>query len=306
MISLNINMAKCATIMLVLQQIVQGQNDKNLSQDNVCQNENENTHCCSGYYWHDGKCIECFGAFGLNCSEPCHNISFGYRCRKTCKCQNHEVCNKYTGCQTIDYINNEFKDKCKDTLLLSVIGSGSVLLSMALLFIGVMFYRWRKMLYKPKSAEKTEGFQVDLFTVPSIQDIIQENYDDIRESRMLLDGNGKSNKETTPNRINSTEYNRLFCKERTSSKTMSEMGEECYTAIDARFKSKQPLVTLSEFPEDDCYVSLAQNTKRNKRMSKSCSDITVDTSGVYNYVGINQYYNSKVDKNNGNILIAHL
>lgn len=39
MISLNINMAKCATIMLVLQQIVQGQNDKNLSQDNVCQKE---------------------------------------------------------------------------------------------------------------------------------------------------------------------------------------------------------------------------------------------------------------------------
>lgn len=151
-----------------------------------------------------------------------------------------------------------------------------------------------------------KGFQVDLFTVPSIQDIIQENYDDIRESRMLLDGNGKDNKETTPNRINSTEYNRLFCKERTSSKTMGEMGEEYYSAIDARFKSKQPLVTLSEFPEDDCYVSLYQNAKRNKRMSKSCSDLTVDTSEVYNNVGINQYYNSKVDKNNGNILIAHL
>lgn len=147
---------------------------------------------------------------------------------------------------------------------------------------------------------------MDLFTVPSIQDIIQENYDDIRESRMVLDGNGNSNKETTPNRINSTEYNRLFCKERTSSKTMGEMGEEYYSAIDARFKSKHPLVTLSEFPEDDCYVSLSQNALRNKRMSKSCSDITVDTSEVYNNVGIHQYYNSKVDKNNGNILIAHL
>lgn len=150
------------------------------------------------------------------------------------------------------------------------------------------------------------GFQVDLFTVPSIQDIIQENYDDIRESRMLLDGNGNSNKETTPNRINSTEYNRLFCKERTSSKTVGEMGEEYYSAIDARFKSKHTLVTLSEFPEDDCYVSLSQNALRNKRMSKSCSDITVDTSEVYNNVGIHQYYNSKVDKNNGNILTAHL
>lgn len=150
------------------------------------------------------------------------------------------------------------------------------------------------------------GFQVDLFTVPSIQDITQENYDDIRESRMLLDGKGEDNKETSANRMNSTEYNRLFCKERTSSKTMGDMGEEYYSAIDARFKGKHPLVTLSEFPEDDCYVSLSQNAKRIKRISKSCSDITIDTSGVYNNVGISQYNNSQVDKTNGNILIAHL
>lgn len=39
MISLNINMTKCATIMLVLQQTVQGQNEKNLSKDNVCPRE---------------------------------------------------------------------------------------------------------------------------------------------------------------------------------------------------------------------------------------------------------------------------
>lgn len=147
---------------------------------------------------------------------------------------------------------------------------------------------------------------MDFLTVPSIQDTIQENYNDIRESQMLLDVRGKGNKETTANRINSTEYNQLFCKERTPSTTMCEMGEQYYSAIDARFKSKHPLVTLSEFPEDDCYVSLSQNAKRNKRMSKSCSDITIDTSEVYNNVGIHQYYNSKKDKNNGNILIAHL
>lgn len=299
-------MTKCATIMLVLQQIVQGQNEKNISQNHVCKEENGDIHCCTGYYWHDGKCIECFGAVGLNCSEPCHNISFGYRCKERCDCQNHEVCNKYIGCQTIPFINEECKDKCKDTLLLYVIGSGAVLLSMALLFIGVMFYRWCKMLYKTKSAEKTEGFQVDVFTVPSIQNIFQENYDDIRESRMLLDGKGKDNKETSANRINSTEYNRLFSKESTSSKTIGGMGEQYYSAIDARFKGKHPLVTLSEFPEDDCYVSLSQNAKRNKRMSKSCLDITVDTSGVYNNVGIHQYNNSQVDKTNENILIAHL
>lgn len=147
---------------------------------------------------------------------------------------------------------------------------------------------------------------MDLFTIPSIHDIIQENYDDLRESIMPLDDNGNGNKEATTNRMNSTEYNRLFCKERTPSKTMDEMGEQYYSAIDARLRNKNPLVTLSEFPEDDCYVSLSQNAKRNKRMSKSCSDITVDTSEAYSNVRIHQYYNFKVDKTNGNILIAHL
>lgn len=71
MISFNINMAKCATIMLVLQQIVQGQNEKNESIDNVC--KNGDNHCCSGYYWHDGKCTECFGAIGLNCAIINHS-----------------------------------------------------------------------------------------------------------------------------------------------------------------------------------------------------------------------------------------
>lgn len=274
-----------------------------LPSNNSCGEEDGIIKCCSGYYEHDRRCIECFGAFGINCLVPCDNKSFGYQCKGTCDCQEHEVCNRYIGCQTICGISTEYND----TLLLSVVGFGTALLLMALIFIGRMFYRWHKILqHKPDSAEKTRGFEVDFLTVPSIQDTIQENYNDIRESQMLLDVRGKGNKETTANRINSTEYNRLFCKERTSSKTIGEMGEEYYSAIDARFKSKHPLVTLSEFPEDDCYVSLSQNAKRNKRMSKSCSDMTVDTSGVYNNVGIHQYFNSKEDKNNGNIFIAHL
>lgn len=45
--------------------------------------------------------IECFGAFGFNCSEPCTNDYFGYQCKNQCNCQNHEICNKFFGCQTI-------------------------------------------------------------------------------------------------------------------------------------------------------------------------------------------------------------
>lgn len=44
---------------------------------------------------------ECFGAFGINCLVPCDNKSFGYQCKGTCDCQEHEVCNRYIGCQTI-------------------------------------------------------------------------------------------------------------------------------------------------------------------------------------------------------------
>lgn len=45
--------------------------------------------------------IECFGAYWFNCSEPCIDDYFRYQCKNQCNCQNHEICNKYFGCQTI-------------------------------------------------------------------------------------------------------------------------------------------------------------------------------------------------------------
>ena len=42
--------------------------------------------------------LECFGAFGANCSLPCADASYGYQCKNTCTCAYNEVCDKYVGC----------------------------------------------------------------------------------------------------------------------------------------------------------------------------------------------------------------
>ena len=42
--------------------------------------------------------LECFGAFGANCSLSCADASYGYQCKNTCTCAYNEVCDKYVGC----------------------------------------------------------------------------------------------------------------------------------------------------------------------------------------------------------------
>lgn len=137
-------------------------------------------------------------------------------------------------------------------------------------------------------------------------EVYQENYDDIRESRMLLAGKGNCHRETIENRLSSTDYSHLFLKGRTSRKSISEMPEQYYSAIDARFKSKMPLVMMSEFPEDDCYVSVSQLARQNKRISKSCSDLKIDMSDTHHDIYSNQCRKAKGDTNNRTILIEHL
>lgn len=50
--------------------------------------------------------------------------------------------------------------------------------------------------------------------------------------------------------------------------------------------------------EDDCYVSILQNAKWNKRISNSCSDLTVDTSeaDTCNNVGFHEHRDCKVNE----------
>lgn len=197
--------------------------------------------------------------------------------------------------------------ECHNTMLLLVIGSGSTMLSLALLFVGVMFYRWHTILQSNlHPIIIPRGFQVDLLPFSGNHEVFQENYDDIRESRMLLADKGNCHRETIENRLSSTDYSHLFLKGRTSRKSISEMPEQYYSAIDARFKSKMPLVMMSEFPEDDCYVSVSQLARQNKRISKSCSDLKIDMSDTHHDIYSNQWRKAKGDTNNQTILIEHL
>lgn len=181
------------------------------------------------------------------------------------------------------------------------------MLSLALVFVGVMFYRWHTILQSNiYPTESQTGFQVNVLPFSEKHEVYQENYDDIRESRMLLADKGNCHRETIENRLSSTDYSHLFLKGRTSRKSISEMPEQYYSAIDARFKSKMPLVMMSEFPEDDCYVSVSQLARQNKRISKSCSDLKIDMSDTHHDIYSNQWRKAKGDTNDRTILIEHL
>ncbi|XP_062616380.1 protein draper-like isoform X4 [Saccostrea cucullata] len=128
---------------LILILVYQLQEDISAQDDNICGNLNGALICCSGYYLFDDRCIECFGAYGENCSKPCAKNSYGYNCKETCNCTENKVCNKYLGCQQSCSCNTKKKDCGESGILVLVIGLGSVTLSASLVFVGIMFCRWR-------------------------------------------------------------------------------------------------------------------------------------------------------------------
>nr|XP_022317229.1 multiple epidermal growth factor-like domains protein 10 [Crassostrea virginica] len=85
----------------------------NSLQTNVCTDRGRET-CCSGYYELNGTCLECFGAFGVNCSLPCADASYGYQCKNKCTCAYNEVCDKYRGCVRLDCFGERKNCSCKE------------------------------------------------------------------------------------------------------------------------------------------------------------------------------------------------
>ncbi|XP_061183013.1 uncharacterized protein LOC133191275 [Saccostrea echinata] len=272
---------------------ISAQTDKN-----ACSHKDGTLICCSGFYLFNGSCIECFGAYGENCNTPCRENFYGYRCKETCFCTKYQVCNKYLGCQqnAINVHDVEERECSGDrVVLVLVIGLGSVTLSASLVFVGIMFCKWRIHLQRrfKIGEDNTRGFRVNLLSFPGKQEIFSETYmymyDDVQESKIILDGKKNEERETGEYRINSTEYNQLFNNQSISKKKPNhEEGKE-YDSVDARFQRDSVLVTLSEFPGDDCYISISQNGKRLRRISKSCSDLKAVTSKPYNDIFSNYY-----------------
>ncbi|XP_062601267.1 uncharacterized protein LOC134262968 [Saccostrea cucullata] len=293
-----------------LQEDISAQTDKE-----TCRNLDGTFKCCSGYYSYNNSCIECFGAFGENCSTECVENFYGYRCSEICNCKPNQVCNKYVGCQVNDnYSNlsasfNEQEKGCGESgILILVIGLGSATLSASLVFVGIMFCRWRIHLQSTFkiSEDNTSGFRVDLLSFPGKQEIYQETYDDVRESKMSLDGKKNEERATAEYRINSTGYNQLFNYKNNAKKKPDKEGGEGYASVDARYQRESVLVTLSEFPGDDCYASIPQNAKRLRRISKSCSDLKAVTSKPYVNTLSNNYDDCVPNMSEKAVLIEHL
>lgn len=148
------------------------------------------------------------------------------------------------------------------------------------------------------------GFQVDLLSFPGKEEEHTETYDDVRESKMTLHGGNSGTRDTGEYRINSTDYNQLFSDKNALKKNINEGNQYCY--IDARFQRDDMLLTLSEYPEDDCYVSVSRNNNRLRRISKSCSDMKAILTKPY--INIISSHNAKSTTDNLDrvVLIEHL
>ena len=68
-------------------------------------------------------------------------------------------------------------------------------------------------------------------------------------------------RESVDYRRNSAEYNHLFGLTNVNENSLDKHTEDNYRTVDARFRQKIDLVAFSEFPGDDCYVSMSKNAK---------------------------------------------
>jgi hypothetical protein len=144
---------------------------------------------------------------------------------------------------------------------------------------------------------------VNLLSVPGIREGPAETYDDVRESHMIPNG-GSGPRDTGEYRINSTDYNQLFSDKNVSKKTAPQR-KQLYNTIDAHFQRNNTLVTLSEFPYDDCYANI-QSLKRLRRISKSCSDIRAVLEKPYVNILSSCDTRSMKDNSDKDVLVEHL
>ncbi|XP_055996861.1 uncharacterized protein LOC125683252 [Ostrea edulis] len=101
-------MAPQAILMLMLSYHLQW--DICAAERNMCGNPDGTLKCCADYYLLNGSCKECFGAYGEDCSTPCELNTYGYRCRRTCDCNENQVCDRYIGCMDRECVKFFGKD----------------------------------------------------------------------------------------------------------------------------------------------------------------------------------------------------
>jgi hypothetical protein len=121
---------------------------------------------------------------------------------------------------------------------------------------------------------------------------------------MVPNGGKSGPRDTGEYRINSTDYNQLFSNNNDLRKDINEGSQYCQ--VDARFHRDDTLLTMSEFPDDDCYISISQNAKRLQRISKSCSDLKAILAKPYLNIISSHHAKSLKDDLDKEVLIERL
>nr|XP_022345781.1 multiple epidermal growth factor-like domains protein 10 isoform X1 [Crassostrea virginica] len=103
----------------------------------------QNKRCCTDFRTVGGKCQECVGFFGLECSKPCPEGYHGKKCREKCQCK---LCDSYSGeCvnATTEALNNveDKHDKEKFWTIIVGILCGVIILLIVVLLTVISYKR---------------------------------------------------------------------------------------------------------------------------------------------------------------------
>ncbi|XP_062571402.1 uncharacterized protein LOC134233447 [Saccostrea cucullata] len=147
----------------------------------------EISRCCTDYRTIGKKCYPCMDSFGFECSKSCPEGYHGLKCQDECHCNNTT---QYTvGCNTTaetcfnitEEIHNVREEKGPMTwipILFGLLGSTG---SLAVLFL-TLYVKERK-----KLVQKETVLEDPLREENANNEHEQDDYDSIRESRLVLD-----------------------------------------------------------------------------------------------------------------------
>ncbi|XP_078338329.1 uncharacterized protein LOC111137879 isoform X2 [Crassostrea virginica] len=144
-----------------------------------CFNQNfQNKRCCTDFRTIRGKCQECVGSFGPECTKPCPEGYYGKRCSEKCQCN---LCNGISGeCEnvTTEALNSSGEASERGVSLLILFGLCASIGSLAILVM-LLYIRERKKETTRDTIQTALNMEENRLGMCELED-----YDNIRESRM--------------------------------------------------------------------------------------------------------------------------
>eukprot|EP00105_Crassostrea_gigas_P012162 XP_011428063.1 PREDICTED: uncharacterized protein LOC105328754 isoform X2 [Crassostrea gigas] len=228
--------------------------------------------CCADYRTIGGKCHVCNNSFGPECVRPCPLGFHGIQCSEKCQC---DICNAPTG----ECSNKTATTENSDISLHGRGPSGTWIVILLGVFASVGSVAVVLFSIHVKERKKKRGSNAPQLNQIVDENIDEEDYDAIRYSCMMLEGDSACTKlknsqafdrisyaktQTVPNMYNKLSFNK------SERHTMDCGPQELYNIADHSEKHMQcqtnygEYVTVATDKATSCTINMKNNTKENE------------------------------------------